>query len=145
MKSKPFLMRQMEKKTSSLRTYFSKPEKGWVREIREALGMTLAKLGERCELATSTIAQVERREVSGNVTVESLRKTAEAMNCEFVYMFVPKTSMEEFVRERAKQKAQSILERAGLHMSLENQEVKGGRSERLLRLQEKLIAEGKVW
>jgi predicted DNA-binding mobile mystery protein A len=113
--------------------------------MREALGLTLTKLGDLCGVATPTIAQAERREVEGKLSVETLRKAAEAMNCDFVYMFVPKSDLNEFIHQKAYQKAQRILEKADLHMSLEDQKVKSDIEERILRLQKKLIAEGKVW
>jgi predicted DNA-binding mobile mystery protein A len=118
---------------------------GWIREVRTALGMTLNKLGKICGLAPSTLAQAEQRELEGKITVETLRKTAEAMNCELVYQFVPKSDLHAFIEEAAYKKAKRILSSADLHMSLEDQRVHGDLERRILRLKDKLIAEGKVW
>jgi len=118
---------------------------GWIRGVRTALGMTLSKLGKICGLAPSTLAQAEQRELEGKITVETLRKTAEAMNCEFVYQFIPKSDLYAFIEDTAYKKAKRILANADLHMSLEDQRVHGDLERRILRLKEKLIAEGKVW
>ena|SRR6185369_5815153 len=118
---------------------------GWIRQMRHALGMTLSKLGTNCGVSTSTIAQAEHRESEGKVTLETLRRAAEAMNCEFTYAFVPKSSMSEFVHRRAYEKAKRILQKADLHMSLEDQKVVGDIEERIERLAKKLVDEGKVW
>jgi len=117
----------------------------WIKQVRESLGMTLAKLGDACGLATSTVAQAEQREAEGKITVETLRKTAEAMNCEFTYAFVPKSDLSIFVQEKAYEKAKRILQTADLHMSLEDQQVKASLETRIQQLKSKLIAEGKVW
>lgn len=118
---------------------------GWIRQVRESLGMTLNKLGSACGVSTSTIAQLEQREVTGHISVESLRRAAEAMNCEFTYSFVPKSEKNEFIDSRAYEKAKRILLSADLHMCLEDQKVIGDIEERIQRLKKKLIREGKVW
>ncbi len=120
-------------------------EDGWIKEVRRALGMTLDKLGEICGLAPSTVSQAEKRELEGKVTVETLRKAAEAMNCEFVYTFIPKSDLNTFIEKAAYEKAKRILMRADLHMSLEDQQVKSEIEPRIQRLKHKLISEGKVW
>ncbi len=135
MHTQEIFLKHIENRSEQIRPFFIKPEKGWIRQLREALGLTLAKLGDLCGVATPTIAQAERGEAEGKLTIETLRKTAEAMNCEFVYMFAPKSDMHEFIRQKAYQKAQRILARADLHMSLEDQKVKSDLEARILRLQ----------
>lgn len=76
--------------------------------MRESLGMTLDKLGSACGVSSAAIAQLEKREPTGRITVESLRKVAKAMNCEIVYSFVPQTNQKEFVDRRAYEKAKRI-------------------------------------
>lgn len=139
------LLRKIQRQADEARPILFRPEEGCIRQMREALGLTLAKLAELCGVATPTMAQAERREIEGNITLGTLRKTAEAMNCELTYMFVPKSDMNEFLNQKAYQKAQRILSSADLHMSLENQKVKGDIEERISRLQRKLIEEGKLW
>ncbi len=122
-----------------------KPQRGWIYQMRNTLGLTLNKLAQACAVSTPTIAQAERGEVSGKITVETLRRAAEAMNCEFVYAFKPKSNFEEFINSRAYEKAKRILSNADLHMSLEDQRVSGELEQRIQNLKKKLIKEGKVW
>lgn len=138
-------LKQIENRFRGFEVSLFKAEGGWIRQMREALGMTLSKLGEACGSSTPSIAQAERREAEGKVTVETLKTAAEAMNCEFVYMFVPKSEMTAFIEGKAYEKAKRILLSADLHMSLEDQKVKGGLEPRIQRLKKKLIDEGKVW
>lgn len=118
---------------------------GWIRRMRLSLNMTLNKLGNACGVSTATIAQLEKRESEGRISIETLRRAAEAMNCEFTYAFVPKTDMHEFIHLKAYEKAKRILLSADLHMSLEDQRVESDTEERIQRLKKKLIHEGKVW
>ncbi len=117
----------------------------FIRQMRLKLGMTLNKLGEACGVSTATIAQLEQREALGKISVETLRRAAEAMNCEFQYSFVPKSDLKTFLHKKAYVKASDILHAADLHMSLENQKVKTDIEERIQNLKKKLIKEGKVW
>ncbi len=138
-------LKQIERRYHYFDRSLFKPEQGWIRQMREALGITLSKLGTICGVSTSTIAQAEKREVDGKVSVETLKKLAAAMNCEFVYMFVPKSEMTKFIEEKAYEKAKRILTSADLHMALEDQKVKGDLEPRIQRLKNKLIADGNVW
>lgn len=122
-----------------------RPEYGWIHQMRGALGLTLSKLGALCDVSTPTMAQAERREIEGKLNVETLRRAAEAMNCEFVYAFVPKSDMAEFIEKKAYEKAKRILAKADQHMTLEDQKVDRDFEERVMRLKNKLVAESKVW
>ncbi|MHC4952000.1 MAG: mobile mystery protein A, partial [Planctomycetota bacterium] len=78
------------------------PQKGWVRAIRDALGMSARQLASRMDVKQQRIVRIEQDEKQGRVTVNTLRKVAEAMECEFVYGFVPKESLEQTVRDQAR-------------------------------------------
>lgn len=97
------------------------PPKGWIRAIRESLGMTARQLAGRMGVGPSRIPVIERAEVSGATTLRTLRQAAEALNCTFVYAFVPKTSLDDTLRERAMQKARRDVTRLDHTMRLENQ------------------------
>ncbi len=148
--SKPdFLaLKQIERRTQNLRKW--RPGKstktGLIRELREALGMTLNNLADSTGVATPTIAQAERRESKGNnLNLDTLQRAASAMNCELTYTFVPKTDMRKFIEKAAYKKAKRIIERADIHMALEDQKVTSELNERVRRLAEKLVNQGKVW
>lgn len=69
------------------------PVKGWFRSIREALGMSGKQLGERMGVSQPGVVQIEKDEVSGAVTMKTMRQGAEAMDCVFVYAVVPRASL----------------------------------------------------
>lgn len=140
-------LRQMESrfKNSDHAPILFTAKGGWIRQMRLALGMTLRKLAESCGVSTATIAQIEARENEGRITIETLRKVAESMNCNLVYAFVPKSEMKTYIEKKAYEKAKRILLSADLHMSLEDQQVKVSADARIEKLKRKLINEGKIW
>lgn len=118
---------------------------GWIKYTRSVLGMTLKELALRAGLALPTIAQAERRESEGKITIETLRKFADAMECELVYAFVPKDDITELLRKKAMEKARLTILKADTHMSLEDQKVTEELQFRIEMLAEKLLEKGKVW
>ena len=97
------------------------PPKGWIRAIRDALGMTARQLANRLGVAQQAVARIEKEELAGSVTIKTMRRIAECLDCVFVYGFVPRTSMEETVARQAKNIAAQRLAQASQTMSLENQ------------------------
>jgi predicted DNA-binding mobile mystery protein A len=83
--------------------------------------MTARQLAARMQVAPSRVPVIEQAEVSGATTLRTLRNAAAAMNCAFVYAFVPIVSLEEMVRERAMQKVWEDISRLNHTMQLENQ------------------------
>jgi len=65
-----------------------RPSRGWIRAIRETLGMTTRQLAERLGVKQPTLAELEKNEASGNITVKSLERAAEALGCRLVYALV---------------------------------------------------------
>jgi predicted DNA-binding mobile mystery protein A len=99
------------------------PVKGWLRSIREALGMSGKQLGERVGVSQPRVVQLEKDEVSGAVTMRSMRHAAEAMDCIFVYAVVPRASLKETIRNQAYKVAEKRLSRTSHTMLLEDQQV----------------------
>jgi predicted DNA-binding mobile mystery protein A len=143
----PLALSQINRRLKSLR----KSQKdanvrpGWIRYMRQSLGMTLKQLAGRAHLSTPTVAQAERGEAAGKVTLATLRKMAHAMECELVYAFVPKTDVDVLMKNAAQEKAKRTLTAADVHMALEDQRVTRSIEERIERLARKLVAEGDVW
>lgn len=114
--------KQLEKRLAPLRTAgIAVPPRGWTKAIREALGMTARQLAARMGVSSSRIPVIEKAEVTGATTIRTLRETAEAMNCSFVYAFVPTKPLDQILRERAMQKAGKDMARLDHTMRLENQ------------------------
>ncbi|HEX8302369.1 mobile mystery protein A [Sphingomonas sp.] len=97
------------------------PPRGWMRAIREALGMSTRQLAERMGVSPSRVPTIEKAEVTGGTTIKTLREAAEAMNCTFVYTFVPVKPLDEILEDRAKEKARKDIARLDHTMKLENQ------------------------
>jgi predicted DNA-binding mobile mystery protein A len=108
------------------------PPKGWIRAIRTALGMSGRQLAERIGITKQRASDVEKQEMDGSATIKTMRRHAEALDCFFVYGFVPKTSLEETIRDRAKQVAAKRLADANQTMSLEGQSISEKENERVL-------------
>lgn len=100
----------------------TRPRGGWIRAIRSALGMTQSQLAKRLRITRPSIADAEASEAANTITLERLERVANALQCDLMYVLVPRAgSLEETVRQRATQKAAEL--RAGvLHtMALEKQ------------------------
>ena len=97
------------------------PPKGWIRAIRDALGMTAKQLANRLGIAQQAVARIEKEEPAGSVTIKTMRRIADCLDCVFVYGFVPRKSLEETVARQVKKVAAQRLAQASQTMSLENQ------------------------
>jgi predicted DNA-binding mobile mystery protein A len=97
------------------------PPEGWLRTVRNALGMSGAQLAKRMGVTRARVAQAEHAELTGGVTLKSMQATAEAMGCKFVYAIVPPGRIEDIVMAQARKKAMAIVGTASKHMALEGQ------------------------
>ena len=99
------------------------PHRGWIRAIRDALGMSSAELAARMKVGQSTVADIERSEAHATIKIDTLRRAADALDCDLVYSLVPRTTLEEAVRKQARRKAAQHLAGVAHHMRLEDQAV----------------------
>jgi predicted DNA-binding mobile mystery protein A len=100
---------------------FMPPPRGWLRAIRDALGMPAVQLARRLGMKAQSIADIEKSEASGTIQMKTLRRVAEALDCVVVYAIVPKTSLEDMVDARAREIAVKELARIAHTMDLEAQ------------------------
>ena len=98
-----------------------RPPKGWIRAIRDALGLTVRQLARRMGKTHSVVVRLEGSEVADTITLGSLRAAAEAMDCTLVYAIVPNRSLTETARSRATAIAEAHLARVHHTMRLEDQ------------------------
>jgi predicted DNA-binding mobile mystery protein A len=101
---------------------FHPPPKGWIRAIRDALGMSGVQLASRLGVRPQTVAAIEKSEATGTVQLSTLRRAAEALDCTLVYALVPRSSLEGAVNRRARQLAIRDLQGIAHTMKLEAQE-----------------------
>lgn len=100
---------------------FRAPPKGWLRAIRDALGMRGVQFARRLEIRPQSVETLEKSEAGGSIQLKTLRRAAEALDCTLVYALVPNKSLEEAVRERARKIAVRDLGRVAHTMKLEAQ------------------------
>ena len=62
-------------------------------------------------------------EAAETVKLSSLRAVGEALNCDLVYALVPRTSLEDSVRRRARLVAERVVRRVSQSMDLEDQAI----------------------
>lgn len=118
----------------------ARPPRGWVRAIREALGMTTAQLARRLGIAQPSVVGLEKAEASKAITLETLERAARALDCTLVYALVPRKPLETVVHERAGDKARARLRTISHSMTLEDQRVReDDEREQLERLVQKLL------
>jgi predicted DNA-binding mobile mystery protein A len=99
----------------------SAPRGGWIRTIREGLGMSAAQLAARLNVIRQSVEAYERSEAAGKITLESLNKVAEALNCRLVYALIPDKPLDEMQRDRARKLADALLKPVAHTMTLEDQ------------------------
>ena len=99
------------------------PPRGWTKAIRESLGMTTRQLAQRMGVAPSRVSTIEKAETTGATTLRTLRATAEALDCQLVYAFVPTRPLDEILYDQAERKVRNELAHLNHTMRLENQAV----------------------
>jgi predicted DNA-binding mobile mystery protein A len=97
------------------------PQKGWIRAVRDALGMSGKQLALRLQVSQPRVFKLEQGEPSGALTLKTMRQVAEALDCVFVYALVPRSTLEETVRTQARVVAGERLQRVSHTMLLEAQ------------------------
>lgn len=142
--------RQLDRRLEPLRDSESlaRPPRGWIKAIREALGMTTAQLGKRIGVSQPRVVEIEKAEVRGAITLESLQRAANALDCRLVYALVPRQPLETLIEERAEEIAMRRLESTAHSMALEAQSVaREDEREQLRQLVQKLVEQSgsRLW
>jgi len=124
-RERPAARRQLDKRLNLLRNSegLARPPKGWMRAIREALGMTAAQMAQRLGVSQPRIFSMEKAEAQGSITLDTLERAAHALDCRLVYAFVPRKPLEEMVEDRARALANKRLSAVSHSMALEDQSV----------------------
>ena len=140
----------LDKRFSSLRTFtnLQRPPRGWLRAIRDALGMTTAQYGKRLGVSQPRIVELEKSEQNGNVTLNTLQRAAEALGCRLVYVLVPERPLAEVVKERAELIAERQSKAIEHTMRLEDQAVPDKKAARALReqaIEDLLMRPARLW
>ncbi|MBC8424791.1 mobile mystery protein A [bacterium] len=104
-----------------------------VRSVREALHMSQAQLARRMGVTQPTVARIEKDEAEGRLTLRTLSRVAEALECHLYYALMPKArDLEHIVRHQAMKKARERVGGANQSMALEGQSVSEEEREALI-------------
>jgi predicted DNA-binding mobile mystery protein A len=99
-----------------------RPQRGWLRAIREGLGLSLEDVGKKLGQSRRRIQEFEKAESKDRTTLRSLRRVAAALDCELVYAIVPKSgTITELAERRARAQATEDVLDVEHTMALENQ------------------------
>lgn len=102
---------------------FAPPLRGWIKAIREALGMSSTQLAKRLGVRQPSVVALEQSEAKGTIELATLRRVAEALDCKVIYALVPNNPLEGMVRGRARALARERLAPLEHSMGLEDQAV----------------------
>lgn len=129
--------------------FLTTPRKGWLKSIRESLGVSSEQMAKFLGKTGPHILALEKRETLGTITLGSLEKAAQVLDCQLVYALIPKmASLEILLDQEAKKLARKIIEKTGHSMRLEHQEIDNEASEKqieelAIELKQKL--DPKIW
>jgi transcriptional regulator with XRE-family HTH domain len=70
--------------------------------VRESVGITQGGVASKAGVKRQSYAQFETAEERGTISLSSLRRAAEAMDCEFIYFVVPRAAVAATFTELAK-------------------------------------------
>jgi predicted DNA-binding mobile mystery protein A len=111
------------RKAGPIKRGLVRPPHGWIKAIRQALGMSAAQMGRRLGISQPSVAALERSEELNRIQLDSLQRAAAALNCSLVYALVPNDSLEAMVKKRARAVAAKHLREVERSMALEDQAV----------------------
>jgi predicted DNA-binding mobile mystery protein A len=103
----------------------AKPARGWLRAVRSVLGFSQEQVAKKIAMTRQSYADLEAAEQRGAISLNSLQRAAEAMDCELVYFLVPRETAARTYSELAQihDPAFKHLQASEHSMALENQAV----------------------
>lgn len=129
-------LKQVDEKLLPLKMHIvSRPSQGWIQYIRKTLSLPASGLAKLLKMQPQSILDMEKNEQNKKTTLETLERAANALGCDLVYMFVPKTSMEDFVAQKKKEVSQKMVFQTRHTMILEEQ----GLNDQNIKDQQKII------
>lgn len=95
--------------------------------------MSAPQLAGRMGVTRQGVADLERRERDGTVTLATLSKAAAALDCDLVYAIVPRKGLAALMESQARSRAEAEVKKAAHTMRLEAQQVPPEETEHLIR------------
>lgn len=144
MKKQQLSVKQMDEKLAVWREarHFFQPSMGWVRTLRQVLGMTSAQLASRLGINRSRIIAIEHAEIEGVLKLKTLKHVADALNCDLIYAFVPRKSLNRILEDQASTVAKKQMEQIVHTMGLEDQATSQIEAQRMMEEQVSRLLNG---
>ena len=70
-----------------------RPQKNWIRLLRKERGMLGKDLAKAMDLSAARISVMEKEEANGSLTLKMMQRAANALDCEFAYVLIPKNAL----------------------------------------------------
>ncbi len=121
------------------------PSKGWIRALRDSLGLSAAQLGNRLGIRSQSIDDLEKSEAAGTISLDALARVGQAMDCTLVYALVPNTSLEATVQRQAEALARVAISGVAHTMALEDQQVSAPMDQQVRDYIDDHISERDLW
>jgi len=105
---------------------YNLPTGAWIRDIRQALGMSAVQMAKMLGIAPPTLKKFEQNEASKTITLKTLERIADVLGCRLVYALVPESgfgSLDAILKQRASLVATRIVDQVSHTMALESQSV----------------------
>jgi predicted DNA-binding mobile mystery protein A len=95
--------------------------------------MTQAYVARRSGVSQAAVAESEKAEQTGDITLATLQRYAAALGCEVSYVLLPRTPLQQVIEEQAERAARYLVERVHHTMILEGQQTNPEAAERLVK------------
>jgi predicted DNA-binding mobile mystery protein A len=98
------ILRQLDRQVADLaelRRLVSRPVRGWLRAIREAIGLSQNKAASKLGISRVAWTKMEDAEAREAISLATLRRAADSMGCDLVYFLVPREAVAETFTELA--------------------------------------------
>jgi predicted DNA-binding mobile mystery protein A len=106
--------------------------------------MSAAALAERLGTTAGAVTRLEQSEAADRIRLDTLRRAADALGCDLVYLLVPRRPLTAVVRDRARELAHRQVAATEQTMRLEGQAT-GQARQMEDQLTEQLLERGGLW
>ena len=92
------ILRQLDRHVSDMnriRRLVPRPSRGWLRAVREALGLSQNAVASRLDITRTAWAKLEHLEAREGISLGTLRRAADALDCDLTYGLTPREPVAE--------------------------------------------------
>jgi predicted DNA-binding mobile mystery protein A len=112
---------QLQRRFETLSPMLPPPHGGWIKNLRESLGMSLRQLAGRLDISPQSLSEIEKAECEGRITLATFQKVARALSAEVQVSLRPSAPIEQMILDQARKVASRLTRNTQVHMALENQ------------------------